>query len=135
MSVTERPGLQVAGLFAGVLVALEAKALMTAYIRALPRLSDEPNSSHLCVHGASRQTIARFVMVNASPRLVSPDLNKRHLAGTTPVASTETQPYALNRTLQKVAEIPRRSNVRENGFDGVRVVIVANECDSSFVEI
>lgn len=115
-----------------VLVALEAKAVMTAHIRALPRLYDELNSSHLCVHGASRQAIAiGFVMVNASPRFVSPDLNKRNLAGTAPVVSTETQPHALNRTLQKVAEIPRRSNVRETGFDGVGVVVVAGENDGS----
>jgi hypothetical protein len=41
-----------------VLVALEAKAAMTAFIRALPRLYDELNSSHLCTHGASRQALA-----------------------------------------------------------------------------
>lgn len=35
-----------------VLMALEAKACMTAHQRALPRLYDELNSSHLTVHGA-----------------------------------------------------------------------------------
>lgn len=37
-----------------VLIAQEAKACRTAHIKALPRLYDELNSSHLCVHGASR---------------------------------------------------------------------------------
>jgi hypothetical protein len=36
-----------------VLMALEAKACMTAHQRALPRLYDELNSSHLTVHGSS----------------------------------------------------------------------------------
>ena len=61
-----------------VLMALEAKAAMTAHQRALPRLYDELNSSHLTVHGASEQAIAAgFVMVNIAERYLSPDLNKR----------------------------------------------------------
>src|SRR5262249_48875434 len=35
-----------------VLVALEAKACMTAHQRALPRLYDELNSSHQTIHGS-----------------------------------------------------------------------------------
>lgn len=34
-----------------VLVAMEAKAAMTAHTKARPRLYDELNSSHLTVHG------------------------------------------------------------------------------------
>jgi hypothetical protein len=41
-----------------VLMALEAKACMTAHQRALPRLYDELNSSHSTVHGANDQAIA-----------------------------------------------------------------------------
>ena len=41
-----------------VLLALEAKACMTAHIKALPRLYDELNSSQLTVHGAADQAIA-----------------------------------------------------------------------------
>ncbi len=48
-----------------VLMALEAKACMTAHQRALPRLYDELNSSQLTVHGATDQAIAAgFAMVN-----------------------------------------------------------------------
>jgi hypothetical protein len=91
-----------------VLVALEAKATMTAHVRALPRLYDELNSSHLCVHGSSRQALAiGFAMVNASSRFVSSDLNKTRLTAETTVVSEERQPNALTRTLQKLSEIPR----------------------------
>ena len=52
-----------------VMMALEAKACMTAHQRALPRLYDELNSSHLTVHGASEQAIAvGFTMINAAER-------------------------------------------------------------------
>src|SRR3954447_21147406 len=59
-----------------VLVALEAKACMTAHVKSLPRLYDELNSSHLCVHGASRQALAiGYVHINSSDRFVSPVVN------------------------------------------------------------
>lgn len=119
-----------------VLAALEAKAAMTAHVRALPRLYDELNSSHLCVHGSSRHALAiGFVMINASPIFVSPDLNKGPLAGRGVQLSTERQPHSLLRTLQKVTEIPRRSNVRENGFDGLGVVVVDAVNDGSRISI
>ena len=60
-----------------VLVALEAKAAMTAHVRALPRLHDELDSSHSTTHGNSERALAvGFVMVNASPTFISPDMNK-----------------------------------------------------------
>ena len=40
-------------------LAVEAKACMTAHQRALPRLYDELNSSHLTVHGASQLSVVR----------------------------------------------------------------------------
>jgi hypothetical protein len=60
-----------------VLTALEAKACMTAHQRALPRLYDELNSSHLTVHGATDHAIAAgFAMVNLASRYLSPDRNR-----------------------------------------------------------
>jgi len=115
-----------------VLVALEAKATMTAHIRALPRLYDELNSSHLCVHGASKQALAiGFAIINASNRFVSPDKNKTDLTHVERVFSEEPQPRSLVRTLQKIAEIPRRSNTRETGFDGMGVVVVDGANDGT----
>lgn len=113
------------------LVALEAKATMTAHIRALPRLYDELNSSHLCVHGASRQALAvGFVMINASPTFASSDLNKGDLSSGLQFTH-EPQPRSVQRTLEKLAEIPRRSNVRETGFDGIGVVVIDGLNDGS----
>ena len=75
-----------------VLMALEAKACMTAHQRALPRLHDELNSSHLTVHGATDQAIAAgFAMVNLATRYLSPDLNKRNRVSD-PVWSSHDQP-------------------------------------------
>lgn len=115
-----------------VLVALEAKAAMTAFIRALPRLYDELNSSHLCTHGASSKALAvGFAMVNSSAKFVSPDRN-RHAIGTAPwVVSEEPQPRSLQRTLAKLEEIPRRSNVRENGFDAIGIVVIDGRNDGT----
>jgi hypothetical protein len=108
-----------------VLVALEAKAAMTAHIKALPRLYDELNSSHLCVHGASRQALAiGFVMINAAPLFVSSDMNKFDLSERPAVVSEHSQPHWLQRTIGKVTEIPRRSSNRDNGFDGIGIVVV-----------
>ncbi len=61
-----------------VLVALEAKACMTAHQRALPRLYDELNSSHLTVHGAHDSAIAAgFVMINSAETFLSPSSTRR----------------------------------------------------------
>jgi len=118
-----------------VLIALEAKATMTAHIRALPRLYDELNSSHMCVHGASTQALAvGFVMVNGSGTFASSDMNKGDLSGGL-IFNEEPQPHSLLRTLEKVAEIPRRSNVRENGFDGVGVVVINGRNDGTPFEL
>ena len=115
-----------------VLVALEAKATMTAHIRALPRLYDELNSSHLCVHGASRQALAiGFAIINASPRFASSDMNKADLTKVERVYTEEPQPRSIVRTLEKLAEMPRRSNTRETGFDGVGVVVIDGANDGS----
>jgi hypothetical protein len=119
------PPLWLAPVGSAVLIALEAKATMTAHTRALPRLYDELNSSHVCVHGASSNALAiGFVMINASPLFVSSDQNKRDLAVHERVVNKEPQPISLERTLAKVAEIPRRSSNRDNGFDGVGIVVL-----------
>ena len=119
-----------------VLIALEAKATMTAHIRALPRLYDELNSSHLCVHGASRQALAiGFVMVNASGDFASSDMNKFDVSKAPLVITHEPQPRSLERTLKKVAEMPRRSNNRETGFDGIGVVVIDGVNDGSPYEL
>lgn len=115
-----------------VLMALEAKACMTAHQRALPRLYDELNSSHLTTHGATDEAIAGgFVMVNAASEFLSPDLNKRLLSTTPPEWSHHNQPRDAGLALGKVREIPRRSRTGEIGFDAIGAVVINCRNDGS----
>lgn len=107
-----------------VLLALEAKACMTAHQRALPRLYDELNSSHLTVHGASEQAIAvGFTMVNVAERYLSPDLNKRNRA-TSPEWSSHRQPRDAALAIEKIKQLPRRSRAGDTGYDALAIVLV-----------
>lgn len=108
----------------GVLMALEAKACMTAHQRALPRLYDELNSSHLTVHGATDQAIAAgFTMVNIAERYLSPDLNKKNRTGD-PDWSTHAQPRDATLAIDKIRQLPRRSKPGDTGYDALSIVVV-----------
>ena len=107
-----------------VLVALEAKAAMTAFIKALPRLYDELNSSHLTVHGASSNALAvGLAMVNASPTFISPARNRARVRDLD--ITVHRQPHDTLRTIGKIREIPRRAGATGHGFDGLAVVVVS----------
>ncbi|MHB8883963.1 MAG: hypothetical protein ACYC5H_02550 [Methylovirgula sp.] len=107
-----------------VLLALEAKACMTAHQRALPRLYDELNSSHLTVHGATDQAIAAgFVMVNISNRYLSPDLNKDNCVAR-PKWSEHKQPRDAQLAVDKVRQLPKRSKTGDTGYDALAILIV-----------
>lgn len=107
-----------------VLMALEAKACMTAHQRALPRLYDELNSSHLTVHGASDQAIAAgFAMVNAADRYLSPDLNKKNRK-TDPEWSKHNQPRDAELAIDKVRQLPRRTKPGDTGYDALAIVVI-----------
>lgn len=121
---------------AAVRVALEAKATMTAHVKSLPRLYDELNSSHLCVHGASRQALAiAYVQVNASPTFISPVVNNRPVEVRAAQVTDHRQPYDTERVLAKIAEIPRRSMSSENGFDAIGITVLRLKNDGSAVEL
>lgn len=116
----------------GVLVALEAKAAMTAHQKARPRLYDELNSSHLTVHGASSQALAvGLVMVNAAETFISP--GKQGEGG--PEVSHHKQPEATAGIISKIDEIPRRTRATEHGFDGLGVVVVDAENNGTPVRL
>ncbi|MBN8907148.1 MAG: hypothetical protein J0H99_11110, partial [Rhodospirillales bacterium] len=98
-----------AGPVGSVLLALEAKACMTAHQRALPRLYDELNSSHLTVHGATDHAIAAgFAMVNLAEEYLSPDLNKQPGLAT-PIWSRHRQPRDAELAIDKIRQLPRRA--------------------------
>lgn len=118
-----------------VLIALEAKACMTAHQRALPRLYDELNSSHLTVHGASDQAIAAgFAMVNAAPRYLSPDLNKKNRLHS-PDWSSHDQPRDARLAVDKVRQLPRRAKPGDVGYDALAIVVVQLVNDGTPVSI
>lgn len=108
-----------------VLVALEAKATMTAHVKALPRLYDELNSSHQCVHGASAQALAiAYVQVNASENFASSVTNNYPISQYPLRYTSHKQPADTLRVVQKVRELPRRTRSSENGFDGVGITVL-----------
>jgi len=124
------------GAVGAVLVALEAKACMTAHVKSLPRLYDELNSSHLCVHGASRQALAiGYVQVNNAAEFVSPVVNSYPLNDRDAVVTRHRQPADTERVLRKVEEIPRRSASSESGFDGIGVRVIDLRNDGGSVHI
>ncbi|GAB3550867.1 hypothetical protein GCM10027404_18910 [Arthrobacter tumbae] len=108
-----------------VLIALEAKAAMTAHQKALPRLYDELNSSHAAVHGASNQALAiGYVQINASPTFLSSVTNKFPLAQYPAILTKNKQPQSVQIVLDKIAELPRRSGTAGHGFDAIGVVVL-----------
>lgn len=131
----ELPDIPVANVGA-VLVALEAKACMTAHVKSLPRLYDELNSSHLCVHGASSSALAiGYVQVNNSESFVSSVTNNFSLASHPTIVSTHRQPESTLRVIEKVKEIPRRSVSSEVGFDGIGLSVLDFKNDGGTVSI
>jgi hypothetical protein len=109
-----------------VLVSLEAKAAMTAHVKALPRLHDELNSSHLAIHGASSQALAiGYVQINSSDIFYSSVINSPRLEAGLPLKITKhRQPADTIRVLEKVAQLPRRSGKAGVGFDAVGVTVL-----------
>ena len=118
-----------------VIMALEAKACMTAHQRALPRLYDELNSSHLTVHGSSEQARAvGFAMVNLTEHYLSPDLNKKNRS-TDPEWSQHKQPRDAQLAIDKIKQLPRRSKVGDNGYDALSIVVIDMPNDGTPVKL
>jgi hypothetical protein len=110
---------------------------MTAHVKALPRLYDELNSSHLCVHGASSQALAiAYVQINHADDFISPVINSKLLANGLPAEVTKhRQPANTQRVLDKIAQMPRRSAKGTNGFDAIGVTVLDLRNDGSPVKI
>ena len=118
-----------------VLVALEAKACMTAHVKALPRLFDELSSSYSTVHGDTQQALAvGFAMVNASPTFISTDMNKYPLAGQ-PATVNMNPANAVTRTIAKLREIDRRAGQGTDGFDAFGAMVISMRNDGGPVAL
>lgn len=111
-----------------VLVALEAKACMTAHQKSWPRLYDELNSSHNIVHGASDDSIAAgFVFVNAASAhhsTVPPHNVNRH-----------NQPADTIGTIDTIRQLRRRSGTGQAGYDALGISVIDLVNDGSPVQI
>jgi hypothetical protein len=109
---------------------------MTEHVKALPRLFDELNSSHLAIHGSADFAIAAgFAVVNHADRFISSDRNKCDLTTHPPVVTTHAQPKATERTIKKLEEIPRRTHGGAEGFDALGVVVLELRNDGTPVSI
>lgn len=110
---------------ATVLVALEAKACMTAYSKARPRLFDELNSSHLTIHGDTNGAIAAgLALVNSASTFVSPLMNPWPLGQHETRVTSHHQPGDLASVIRKLTELPRRSKADDDGFDALAVAVL-----------
>jgi hypothetical protein len=106
-------------------IALEAKACMTEFGKARPRLYDELNSSHLAIHGNSPHTIAAgLAMVNAAESFISPGRNDFDLSVQSAHVSRHKQPQAARSVIDKLRELPRRSRDGEEGYDAFAILVV-----------
>lgn len=125
----------VEGTAGNVLVALEAKACMTAHVKALPRLFDELSSSYATVHADTQQALAAgFVMINSSPIFLSADRNKYDLTEQHPTVNTHPL-HAVTRTIAKLREIDRRTGPGTDGFDAFGAMVVSMRNDGSSVTL
>jgi hypothetical protein len=120
-----------------VLVAVEAKAAMTAHQKARPRLYDELNSSHATVHGAADQAVAAAaVIVNHAETFLTYDQNKLGLDSALPlVLARHKQPRDTQLVIDKIQQLPRRSGTGTYGFDALGIVVLDCRNDGSAVDV
>lgn len=118
------PDIPIAGVGAP-LIALEAKATMTAHSAAKPRLYDELSSSHQAVHGASTAAIAiAYVQINAATKFASSVSNRYSWDVLPPTINEYKQPKAVLDVIQKIEQLPRRSGSGGIGFDGIGITVL-----------
>ena len=125
------PMLPIAGV-STVLVATEAKAAMTAFLKARPRLKDELTSSHQTIHGDTQHAIAAgLVMINGAKSFVSPGMNKHDLRQVPAVVSLHRQPGDAEKVIAGLRDLQRRATVADSGFDGLGVIVINCANDGS----
>lgn len=123
-------GVQPAG---SVLVALEAKACMTEHGKSEARLYDELNSSQQTVHGANDAAIAcGLVMVNIADSFISPG---RQTPGLPPVATLHKQPAVTRGVVERIRQLPRRTQPGSDGFDALGIMVLELRNDGSPVAL
>ncbi len=97
-----------------VLIACEAKTVMTEHGKSQPRVFDELGSSHEIVHQGDREALAAGVtVVNIAEAFVSP---LRQKGGELHI-SKHRQPHAAEKMVDHLRGLPIRDSVDSVGFD------------------
>lgn len=120
------------------LIALEAKAAMTEFGKAQPRIYDELNSSQLTIHGDTDPAIAAgFVIVNASDTFISPLRNPWNVAlGQVPtVVNPHKQPSDAIGMIEKIKQLPRRASIGQQGFDALGLALIRCPNDGTEIQL
>lgn len=108
-----------------VLIACEAKTVMTEHAKSQPRVFDELASSQEIVHRGDRESIAAgLTIVNIAETFVSPLRQK----GGDLVVSKHKQPRAAQRMVDHLRGLPMRDSSAGAGFDAYATILV--ECDN-----
>jgi hypothetical protein len=114
------------GAVADVLIACEAKTVMTEHGKSKPRVYDELSSSHEIVHQGRPDAIAAGItLINVAKTFVSP---LRQQPGQGMYISEHKQPNAAAGMVSHLRGLPIRDDVGRVGFDAYSSVVV--ECDN-----
>ena len=120
------------------LIALEAKAAMTEFGKARPRIYDELNSSQVAIRGDTQSAIAAgFVLVNIANSFISPLKNPWELSPLSrpPIVNVHKQPNNAGNMIEKIRQLPRRSSIHDQGFDALGLALIRCENNGAPVEI
>ncbi len=111
---------------ADVLIACEAKSVMTEHKKSEPRVYDELSSAHEIVHQGRQEAIAAGItVVNIAQTFVSPLRQKRRL----PLQITKhNQPKVAASMISHLRGLPIRESIGEVGFDAYCTIVI--ECDN-----
>lgn len=108
-----------------VLIACEAKTVMTEHGKSQPRVFDELGSSHEIVHQGDREAIAAGItVVNIAETFVSPLRQKSRKLH----VSLHKQPHAAERMVDHLRGLPIRDSVDGTGFDAYATIVI--DCDN-----
>ncbi len=118
------------------LLALEAKAMFTAFAKSYPRFYDELNSSHRAIHGSSNNTLAvGLAIINVAEEFISPILNPDYPTTGQAQYTKHNQPNDAQGAIDKVEQLPRRTSNEGTGYEGLGIILVDCVNDGSTVTV
>lgn len=112
--------------FSDILVACEAKSVMTEHGKSQPRIFDELSSSHEIVHQGRQESIAAGItVVNIASTFTSPLRQTERV----PLHVTHhNQPHVTESMVAHLRGLPIRNEVGQVGFDAYCTFVI--ECDN-----